>query len=687
VSATSGTTAAPSGTLGNAAPVSFPGISSGIDYNSIIQKYTADTLLQEKPDIAQVNNLNAQNQAILKITNLIGAVQDSLTALSNPNLFNAYKATVGNTASGSPAATATQIAGQTPVAGTYVINAQTAATSTSIVNNTGANAALITTTAAFDASGTSITPTNGTASNGIFTINGIALNYDVTVQSAQAIVDEINTALNSSDGGSATLVNGIVTLTGVTSIGSGADSGNLEQVLKLDTAQLVPTGGGQFTVSSSSDIAGLNSNEILAQNDNAGFATQVTSGTFTINGVQITINAATATLGDVIKQINTSGAGVTATYNAETSSLSLTSTTPGPQAILLGAGSDTSNFLKAAGFLANGAVPAGTTTAGQQASLSYTNAQGQVITTFSATNDFTNAIPGIDLNVTSSGGTVGPPWSTLYSVTVASDPTQAEGVINTFIKAYNAAIVELNKDTAAPTVSAGTDASTGTAQSSSAGGGVLYSNYQISGLRDQLVGLVSGFIPSGSTAYNSLQSIGVLLDTNSQEVGTDSADSADGDTSDSATGKNNSFTVNATSGQLQLLDTTTFAAAYAADSGAVANLFTLAPVLSGTQSGAPPVAGATYGFAYLLGSQLANIDGLATFLNNSVVTPDNLANVLLNNITDSNNQQIDSLEQQIAIVNQEATQQADNLRTQFTASESQIAELQALQSQIAAIGH
>ena len=89
----------------------------------------------------------------------------------------------------------------------------------------------------------------------------------------------------------------------------------------------------------------------------------------------------------------------------------------------------------------------------------------------------------------------------------------------------------------------------------------------------------------------------------------------------------------------------------------------------------------------MLGSALANIDGLATFLTNSVITPDNLASVLLTSLTDSNNQQIDSLQQQIALINQEATNQADQLRQQFSASESQIAELQALQGQIAAIGH
>jgi hypothetical protein len=45
------------------------------------------------------------------------------------------------------------------------------------------------------------------------------------------------------------------------------------------------------------------------------------------------------------------------------------------------------------------------------------------------------------------------------------------------------------------------------------------------------------------------------------------------------------------------------------------------------------------------------------------------------------------LQQQISLINREATQQADSLRAQFSASESQIAQLQALQAQISAIGH
>jgi flagellar hook-associated protein 2 len=666
----SGTTSAASGTLGNAPPVSFPGVSSGIDYNSIIEKYTADTLLQEQPVKTQITNLNAQNTALLKITNLIGSVQDSLTALSDPTTFGAFSADVSNTASGSPAATATQVSGQTPNAGTYTINAQTAATATTILNNPAANGSL-SATQPLDNAGTAVIATNGSGATGLLTINGIGISYNVTTQTIGTIVANINAALTPGGGSAVLNANGTVTLTGVTTIGSGGDQGNLESVLKLDSAQLV---GG--TITSSSTIAGIDENSVLDQNSNSGFATGVTAGTFTINGVQFTVDPTKNSLSDIITEINSSAAGVTATYNAETSSIQLASSTPGPQSILLGATADTSNFLTATG------LQTGTTIAGTQASLTYTDQSGEH-TVFSATNDFLTAIPGIDLKVTNSGGSAS---STFYTVTVAADPTKAEAAINTFIKAYNAAITELNTDTAAPTVSAGTDATTGTSSSQSTGGGVLYNNYQVSELRDQLVSLVSGFVPSGSNAYNSLQSVGIQLDTSSQTVGTTSDDDSSSSTQDSGSA-NNSFSVNSTSGKLAALDTTTFEAAYASNPSAIQSLFTLAPKLTSSNAGAPPVPGATYGFSYLLGSALANIDGLATFLTNSVITPDNLASVLLTSLTDTNNQQIDSLQQQITLINNEATNQADSLRQQFSASEAQIAELQALQGQIAAIGH
>lgn len=666
------TTAATSGTLGNTAPVSFPGISSGIDYNSIIQKYTADTLAQNKPTQAQINNLSKQNTAILKIQNLIGGVQDTLTALSDPVTFGAFKASVANAASGSPAANATQINGQNPIAGTYTINAQTVATASVIVNNPAANGAL-NSTVALDVAGTAIAATNGSTGNGKFTINGVQINYDVTTQTIGSIVSSIN---SSGSGATATLnANGTVTLTGVTTLGSGADRGNLEQVLKLDTAPIA-----LGSVTSSSTIAGIDANTVLNTNNNSGFATAVSAGTFTINGVQFTIDPTKDSLANLLARINTSNAGVTATYNSQTSALTLTSKTAGPQAILLGAGSDTSNFLSAAG------LTTGTTTAGTQASLTYTDSQGSH-KVYSATNDFTSAIPGIDLNITTSSPASLPAGSTFYTVTVAADPTTAEKAITAFLKAYNSAIRELNNDTVAPTVSSGSDATTGTATASSAGGGVLYGNFQISGLRDQLVNLVSGFVPTGSASYNSLASVGLKLDTSSQVVGSSNdSDDDSSSTKDTTNGANNSFAVTATSGQLAALDVTAFEAAYSSNTTAVQALFTAQPQFTNPNTHTP-AANSSYGFAYQFGAVLANTDGLATFLKGNVLAPNNLANVLLTSITTSNNSQITSLQQQIDLINREATQQADSLRLQFSASESQIAQLQALQGQIAAIGH
>ncbi len=672
----SGTSSTSSGTLGDAPPVSFPGVASGIDYTAIIEKYTSETLQSEKPLQAQVSNLNNQNTAILKIKNLLGSVQDSLSALSNPAIFGAYKATPGNTADGSTAATLTQVAGQTALAGTYTINAQKAATATTIVNNTATANGALNTTADLDVAGTSITPTNGTASSGSITINGVQVHYDVTSQSLTTILNAIQSQVSGVTY-SINATNGTVTLNGVTSIGSGADSGNLEQVLKLDTAQL--SGG---TITSSSSINGIDEYETLGSTGNAGFATAVTAGTFTINGVQFTVNPSTDALSDLVSQINASSAGVIAQYNSSTSQLTLTASTPGPQSILLGASSDTSNFLTAVG------LKNGTTTAGTQASLTYTS-NNTTQTVYSSSDTFNNVIPGFSLTVTNSSPSTLPASSTYYTVSVASDPSQAESAINTFIKAYNTAITTLNQDLVAPTVTASTTSTSGIASSTSSGGGILYGNFEVEELKNQLVSLVSGFIPTGSSSYNSLSTVGLTLNTSSQTVGEQSDSSDSTDATSSSTSDSGLTVTGGTDGTLAALDTTTFEAAYAANTAAVQALFTAVP--KATTSTAPlsyeQVATQQSGFAYQLGTLISNANGLTTFLKNSAITPADLSNITLTTVLDSNDQQIDSIDEQITQITKEANNQANELRAQFSASESQIAELQSLQAQIAAIGH
>lgn len=100
------------------------------------------------------------------------------------------------------------------------------------------------------------------------------------------------------------------------------------------------TGG---TVSSGS---GLNLSATL---DSAQFSkapSSATNGTFTINGVKITIDDySTLTVNELLAKINSSGAGVIASYDNVNDKIVLTSNLPGPENITLGDFSDTSDIL------------------------------------------------------------------------------------------------------------------------------------------------------------------------------------------------------------------------------------------------------------------------------------------------------------------------------------------------------
>lgn len=664
----SSTNAAPTqGTLGDAPPVTFPGIASGIDYNSIIQKYTAATLQQETPLQTQVAKYTAQNSELIKIQGLLSKVQDTLTALSNPATFQAYAATPSNTT----AATATQTPGAYPVAGTYSIVSQVAATFSSVTADSAANGAL-STTAPLAYAGGSITATNGSSGSGVLTINGIQFNYDVTTQSITQIISNLN-AISAQTNVTASYnsATGQVSLTSAAgyalAVGAASDSGNLAQVLKLDVAPISGSVATGQTETSVGTVGGINPYATLSvpaspgpppvPAQQAGFATAVTGGTFTINGVSFTVNPNTQAVSDILKQINSSSAGVTASWDSSNDRLVVTANTPGAQSIVIGKATDTSNFLTAVGLEANASPlinPA--ITVGTKASLTFVNASGANQTVYSSTNDFTSVIPGIDIKVAQSSGA--------YTIAVANDPKVAEKAIGTFVTAYNAAINEIDSSTVAPVISASTDSTTGQQTSSATtNGGILYGNFQVSELRDSLVNLVSGFVPSGSSSYNSLQSIGLQLDTSYSSLPS-SSDSSSDSQSDSPSNQ-----IRATSGKLAALDTSKFEAAFAANPSIVTSLFS----------------GQT-GITDSLGSYLAQATGSPTLLNDSVVGSTTSGYSILLNIEQNNTDSITSLNTQIKLINAEATFQANSLRTQYSASESQIAELQALQGTISSIG-
>ncbi|HEY1727885.1 MAG TPA: flagellar filament capping protein FliD [Candidatus Baltobacteraceae bacterium] len=756
----SSTSSTQTGTLGNAAPISFPGIASGIDYNAIIEKLTSLTLAQNQPLTAESSTLASANKELLKISGLVQQVQQAIMQLGDPSLFNSFAATVSNGAF----ASAQQISGQTPQPGTTTILSQTLATSTQLSSDSAANKAVDVTQTLTNA-GFQITPSNGSGSSGgKFTVNGTQLSYDAGTDTVNGALPatSIVSMLNGISGIKASFQNDELTITSTgspLSLGSASDSGNLEQIFKLDTAQIVggqestsTTGGvtatdtlggdgatdatgtltingnaiaynsgetvqqlmnsinavsglsasiqggnlviatttgaaltindsngdaGSFmlgfnggmgaattyqSVTSSAPVGGINPNVSL---NLANSTTALNSGTtFSINGVAFTINPATMNLQDVINMINASNAGVTAAWNTTAGQLQLVAKATGPQSIVLGSPNDTSNFLQAFGLTTAGA----TTQTGQQASVTYQTASGGTATIYSNSNAITNIIPGVTLTLQQSTTSANP-----YTVTVAASNTNLISAINTFVSTYNAAINEINSSTTPPVVQTqapGTPLTSGTATSSQVvPGGVLFDNSSVQELKDQLTNLVSGLTQTGSSSYNSFASIGLLLDSSIAVITSDST-SGSGDSNDSDdTGGLSTQTFDGTSGKLQALDAVTFDAAMAANPAAVQSMFT-----------------GTSGILSQLGTYLTYVTGSPTQLGPNGNFLGNAPDVsLLQGIENTNSAQIDSINQQIESVNDQATAQANQLRAQFTASETMIAQLQQEQASLSSI--
>jgi flagellar hook-associated protein 2 len=124
-------------------------------------------------------------------------------------------------------------------------------------------------------------------------------------------------------------------------------------VLNLATESQLRSGPGALNL-------GLGAKVDVAQpvnSDASKLGVKINAGTFTLNGVRITINSGdylgtgnTLDPLDLLGKINASGAGVTASYDSGADKLILTASSPGGP-LNLGAGGDTSNFLSATSLL------------------------------------------------------------------------------------------------------------------------------------------------------------------------------------------------------------------------------------------------------------------------------------------------------------------------------------------------
>ena len=158
----------------------------------------------------------------------------------------------------------------------------------------------------------------------------------------------------------------------------------------------------------------------------AGFASPVTAGSFSINGVKFSINSASSmTLDQIISAINNNTqAGVKAHYDKTNGKFVLTSTETGNRAVALGSSTDSSNFLSAMGLL--GAPQ----NVGKNAIYSIDGVYGGA-DQVSQNNTISDAIQGVTFDiydVTAASGAV---------VNVEADTEVASKAIADFLTSYN----------------------------------------------------------------------------------------------------------------------------------------------------------------------------------------------------------------------------------------------------------
>ena len=660
ISGTSSTTGSSSTVGTDLAPITFPGIASGIDYNSIITKLTSLTLAPNTQYNSQITQLNAKNAELIKINGLLASVQGALTTLSDPATFNAFSGTTNDPLD----ASISQVAGGNATPGTYTIAATRVATATQISGSANIGVT-VSSSLALVCAGTAVIPTNGpSGQTGVLTIDGVSVNYDVTSQSISTVVSNIYTAVHAVDAGftisaSASGSISIASTDEQISMGSPADRGNLAAVLKLDVAE-VNNDGPPYTVTSAGPVGGINAGSALSGFNNAGFASAVTSGTFTINGVQITVDASNDNVTSVLAKINLSTAGVAASYDVTSGTFSLTNKVTGAQSIVVGAAGDTSNFLKAAGLTsATGA----TSVVGKQAYVAVLTASGALQTVYSNSDAVAGAIPGMSINLV--GSTTVP-----FSITVAQNSSTAINAITNFVSVYNAAMNEIALATAPPIVQQ-TQSSTGSTTSSSsvlAKGGVLYGDQTMDSLNSRLTQIVTGLMDTGSSSYNSLQSIGLSLDS-THPVYQSNTNAFGGAVDSTTTGAIATSTADGTDGQFLPLDVATFSAAFAADPSAVANMFVSTSRTS------------TVGLTNQIGEYLTGVTGTPSSLVTGLVGSIPIVS-LLQSDEDAATAQITALNKSIKNVTDRANAQADQLRAQASASEALVSKYQSEQAAV-----
>ena len=396
------------------ADLSLSGLASGLDWKSLVdQLMTIEAAPVTRMQTEQQTNSD-KSSALASLGRMLTTLQGAAQTLKDPTQFTGRIVSTDTTGStwGLSATAGT-------TAGSHTIAVSQVATKAQRVGATDITSGL---TATSDVAGVTLATmrTASVVTSGNFTINGQKITV-ATTDSLKDVFDRIAAATDNDVTGAYDPVTDKITLTSASNakivLGASNDTSNVLAVLKL-------ANNDSASVSSYGTLGTARLGNTIA---NSGLSAPVTAvdgtgaGTFSINGVAISYNVNNDSLNTLIKRINSSGAGVTASYDAINDRMQLVNSTTGDLGMTL--------TEPAGGILgALGLTSGYTATRGQNAQFSVDG--GPALISNSNTLDASAlGIPGLTVTVNS---------QTTQTITVAADTGKMTTNIKSFISAYNA---------------------------------------------------------------------------------------------------------------------------------------------------------------------------------------------------------------------------------------------------------
>ena len=397
--------------------LALSGLASGFDWKSIVDQLIEVSRAPQNRMRSEKAALSTKNSALNEVKGLLSSLKSSLSSLSSTEALQKKSATFRDTTTDWTAS-----ADVDAPSGTYQFTFVSEASAAKLTGAGGIATQLNPSTPL------SSLPVGRTITAGTFTVEGvqISINTTDTLDDVLANITANVPGVTASYNAVTDQIDIIKGAGGSIAMGASNDSSNFLQAMRLSS--------GVSPVTSSTTLSSPRLTGSIDSANLAGWSGTGVSDSIIINGESIDYNSSTDSIQTLLNRINSSSAGVTATYDLASGRFLLTNKETG------NVGISVSDGMGAGGLAAAMGLTTGALTSGADAVFSV-NGGGNLTSRSNTLDETVHGISGLSVTANSIG---------TETVTVGSDTAAAKGAINSFIEKYNAvqnAIEKLTKIT------------------------------------------------------------------------------------------------------------------------------------------------------------------------------------------------------------------------------------------------